>query len=262
MMNKTTLYKIKRKVGKIPFAAPLYHTLKATVLYIFFLIDFIKFKRISSDDKRFKVRWLDQFPCLLDKTSTTGFEPHYTYHPPWAARIIAKNNPKLHIDISSILHFSTIVSAFVPVHFYDYRPAKLILNNLDTKKCDLMAMPFADNSVESLSCMHTVEHVGLGRYGDTMDPSGDIKAISELKRILAPGGSLLFVVPIGIPKIEFNAHRIYSYAQIIEYFSDVELKEFSLIPDNAFDVGIISNASSELADAQEWGCGCFWFTKN
>ena len=125
-----------------------------------------------------------------------------------------------------------------------------------------MAMPFADNSVESLSCMHTVEHVGLGRYGDTMDPSGDIKAISELKRILAPGGSLLFVVPIGIPKIEFNAHRIYSYAQIIEYFSDVELKEFSLIPDNAFDVGIISNASSDLADAQEWGCGCFWFTKN
>jgi SAM-dependent methyltransferase len=260
-MNKTTLYKIKRRVGKIPFAAPVYHTLKAAWLYTFFLFDFYKFKRMSVVGSRFKVGWLDQFPCLLDKTTTTGFEPHYTYHPPWAARIIAQNNPKLHIDFSSILHFSTMVSAFVPVDFYDYRPANIILNNLETKKGDLTAIPFADNSVESLSCMHTVEHVGLGRYGDLMDPNGDIKAIAELKRVLAPGGNLLFVVPIGKPKIEFNAHRIYSYAQIMRYFDDIELREFSLIPDNAVEVGIITNASSDLADAQEWGCGCFWFTK-
>jgi SAM-dependent methyltransferase len=260
-MNKTTIYKIKRRVGKIPFAKPVYHTIKATWFYFFFLRDFFKFKRMVAGDKRFSINWMDGFPCLLDKTSTTGFEPHYTYHPPWAARIIAQNNPKLHIDFSSILHFSTMVSAFVPVHFYDYRPADIKLDKLETKKGDLVAMPFADNSVESLSCMHTVEHVGLGRYGDPMDANGDLKAIQELKRVLAPGGTLLIVVPIGKPKIEFNAHRIYSHTQIMGYFSDLELKEFSLIPDNAVEVGIIKNASSDLADAQEWGCGCFWFTK-
>jgi len=204
---------------------------------------------------------LDQYPCLLDNTSSTGYEPHYTYHPAWAARIISKNKPSLHVDFSSILHFSTLISAFVSVDFYDYRPANINLNNLRAKKGDLTAMPFPDNSIESLSCMHTVEHIGLGRYGDLMDPNGDLKAIAELKRVLAPGGSLIFVVPIGRPRIEFNAHRIYSYNMILDYFSDLELKEFSLIPDNALEVGMILNASINLANTQEYGCGCFWFIK-
>jgi hypothetical protein len=260
-MNSIAVYKLKRRVGKIPFAKPLYHFIKTVFLYCFFILDFLKFKRMAGTDQRFALSFMDQFPCLLDKTAMTGFEPHYGYHPPWAARIIVRNNPKLHIDFSSILHFSTIVSAYVPVHFYDYRPADIKLDNLETKKGDLTNIPLADNSVESLSCMHTVEHVGLGRYGDAMEINGDLKAIDELKRILAPGGNLLFVVPIGKSKIEFNAHRIYSHAQIMNYFSDLELVEFSLIPDNASEVGIIKNASSDLANSQEWGCGCFWFKK-
>jgi hypothetical protein len=36
--------------------------------------------------------------------------------------------------------------------------------------------------------MHVVEHIGLGRYGEPMDEQGDLKAIEELKRVLAPGG--------------------------------------------------------------------------
>jgi len=47
--------------------------------------------------------------------------------------------------------------------------------------------------------MNVVEHVGLGRYGEPLDPEGDIKAMRELRRVLAPGGSLLFVVPVGRP---------------------------------------------------------------
>jgi SAM-dependent methyltransferase len=203
----------------------------------------------------------DLAPYLLDNTATTDFEPHYTYHPAWAMRIIAKNKPELHIDFSSIIHFSTLLSAFVPVHFYDLRPADIKLENLETKKGDLLAMPFANNSVKSLSCMHTIEHIGLGRYGDPIDPQGDLKAIKELVRVLAVGGTLLFVVPIGKRKLPFNANRIYSYGEIMKYFSELELKEFSLIPDNAVQIGMIHNALENVTDAQESGCGCFWFTK-
>ena len=200
-------------------------------------------------------------PHLNDKSSITVIEPHYTYHPAWAARVIAKNRPQKHTDISSILHFSTIISAFVPTDFYDYRPATVKLENYASKQADLTRLPFESGSIGSLSCMHTIEHIGLGRYGDPIDYDGDLKAITELKRVLAPGGSLLIVTPIGKAKIVFNAHRIYSYEQIISYFSDLELIEFSLIPDHYVQDGIINHASKELADQQNWGCGCFHFKK-
>ncbi|WP_371372137.1 DUF268 domain-containing protein [Sporomusa aerivorans] len=135
------------------------------------------------------------------------------------------------------------------------------MSNLQSLKADLLKLPFADKSVQSLSCMHVIEHIGLGRYGDEIDPCGDIKAIKELKRVLAFHGDLLFVVPIGKAKIMFNAHRIYSYEQIISYFPEFDLKEFSLVPDLHTKYGFIKNATKEIADQQNYGCGCFWFQR-
>lgn len=224
--------------------------------------EFARFSQLSQASGRdFPVTWEDVFFIRHENTENTAFDAHYIYHPAWAARVLAETRPKKHVDISSILSFSTITSAFIPIDFYDYRPARLFLDNLTTKQADLVQLPFADNSIESLSCMHTVEHVGLGRYGDTLDANGDLKAIAELKRVLAPQGNLLFVVPIGKPKILFNAHRIYSYAQIVDSFKELGLVEFFLIPDNAATVGVIPHATKEQADQQTYGCGCFWFKK-
>lgn len=224
--------------------------------------DFRAFAELpSQSEARFSVRWVDRLPCLYDKTAATAFDRHYIYHPAWAARVLSITKPKEHVDISSTLAFCTIVSAFIPIKFYDYRPAALTLNGLVSEHADLTALPFESGSVLSLSCMHTVEHVGLGRYGDPLDPDGDLKAIRELRRVLAPGGTLLFVVPIGKPKLMFNAHRIYSYEQILGYFPGLKLAEFALVPDDPKAGGLLENASKELADAQSYGCGCFWFRK-
>src|SRR4029079_19803272 len=132
----------------------------------------------------------------------------------WAARKIRAQAPGRHVDLSSYLYFATLLSAFIPVDFFDYRPAHLQRSGLTTGSADLTRLPFADNSIASLSCMHTVEHVGLGRYGDPIDPAGDLKAMLDLNRVLARGGNLLFVVPTGRPRVVFNAHRIYSFDQI------------------------------------------------
>src|SRR6185437_4433561 len=204
---------------------------------------------------------ISEYACLFDDTGITPIEPHYTYHPAWAARVVAKINPAKHIDISSTTHFSTIASAFVPIEFYDYRPANIHLSNYTSGKADLTNLHFETNSIESLSSMHTVEHIGLGRYGDPIDVNGDIKAMKELERVVAKNGNLLFVVPIGNPRIEFNAHRVYAYEYIIKTFSGLVLKEFSLIPDDFESTGYITNPSMELINRQHWGCGCFWFTK-
>lgn len=164
----------------------------------------------------------------------------------------------MHIDISSTLNFCAIASAFVPVEFYDYRPAKLALDNLICRQGDLTQLPFEDGSVESLSCMHVVEHVGLGRYGDVLDPDGDLKAIAELKRVLASGGSLLFVTPVGKPKIRYNAHRIYSYDQVVSYFAGLQIQQFALVDDKD---RFLVDANPAYANQQEYGCGCWWFKK-
>lgn len=225
-----------------------------------------QFKNLKQQEKltlkRFDLDKSDFYPCLNDATSVTGFDRHYVYHPAWATRIIKSYNPDKHIDISSTLHFCSTLSAFIPVEFYDYRPANLSLSNLKSFEGDLLDLPFPDRSIASISCMHTIEHVGLGRYGDPLDYDGDLKAIAELKRVLAHSGNLLFVVPLGNKsKIMFNAHRIYTKESVLSLFADLTLKEFVLIPEDEKDGGLIINPSDDLLSKQIYGCGCFWFQK-
>jgi SAM-dependent methyltransferase len=223
--------------------------------------EYRKFKKLARDDGRFPIRFSDRRLCIRDKTSTSGFDRHYVYHTAWGARMLAKIRPSKHIDISSLLYFSTLVSAFVPVEFYDYRPANLHLDKLASGAADLRKLPFADASVESLSCMHVVEHVGLGRYGDPIDPQGDLKAIAELKRVVRPGGWLLFVVPVGEARIRFNANRVYAFDQVKELFAGLELVEWALITDDAKPDGLVANADQQLFGGQYEGTGCFLFRR-
>lgn len=236
--------------------------MEKTVERLRFREEFNAFKALcQKHNRRFSIDWEDRYLCLNDRTATTGFDRHYVYHCAWAARILAGLRPAYHVDISSHLYFGTLVSAFVPVRFYDYRPAEVELSNLTSEAADLCALPFEDQSISSLSCMHVVEHVGLGRYGDPMDPEGDLKAMAELARVLAVGGSLLFVVPIGQPRIMFNAHRIYSYRQIVDYFSDLSLEQFAMVPDKTSDGSLLIDPPESIADAQRYACGCFWFKR-
>lgn len=216
-------------------------------------------KFTNNNNQRFEIDKKRFLPNYVDATETTDFDGHYVYHPAWALRILKKNNPKLHIDIGSTLSFSSMASAYHNVEFYDFRPANLNLDNLTSSFADLISLPFESNSISSLSCMHTVEHVGLGRYGDKIDYDGDLKAIEELKRVVIPNGNLLFVVPIGgVAKIIFNSHRIYNYQQVINSFENFELMNFALITDN----NEYKPESSKIdADRQDYGCGCFWFVK-
>lgn len=254
---------LKSLARKNPFVILLYKAILSLLKYPKFFIDFKKFQELGAKD-RFSVNWTDRYPCFDEGTKFTEFDRHYIYHTAWAARILAKIKPLEHVDISSFLYFSTIVSAFIPVHFYDYRPAEIKLPNLQMGRTDLLKLPFANDSISSISCMHVIEHIGLGRYGEPLDPDGDLKAISELKRVLAKGGNLLFVVPIGKPRIMFNAHKIYSYAQILSYFQGLNLVEFTLISghSNNNKEGLILNPSSNLIEQEEYACGCFWFGKD
>jgi hypothetical protein len=221
---------------------------------------FKEFDRLSFEMSRADISfsWDDRFPILNEKTENTYYDRHYVYHTAWAARVLRENNINKHIDFSSCLRFTTIISAFIPTEFYDYRPATINLQGLKTGKIDLKKLHFNDNSIYSLSCMHVVEHIGLGRYGDELDPLGDLKAINELERVLARNGHLLFVVPIGKSRICFNAHRIYNPVSILDYFNNLKLLEFACVPDAGH---LLRNMKPEDFRSEKYACGMYHFTK-
>jgi len=231
---------------------------------LFILGEYFRFKKeLKKSGRSFKISCAHWYPCLFDKTEETTFNREYVYHTAWATRCVKEINPARHVDVGSTLYFSSILSAFIPIDFYDYRPAELALSGLGSYEGDLLHLPFKDNQLQSISCLHVLEHIGLGRYGDPIDALGDLKAIKELSRVTAPEGSLLVVVPTSKEsRVEFNSARLYSYDDFVSRFPGFTLKEFSYIPEKAERGGLIDHASkSDIAD-DFYGCACYWFVKN
>ncbi len=206
------------------------------------------------------VRMEDRCFYLMDRTIATPFDAHYLYHTAWAIRQLKRLQPKEHVDISSSLNFVGLASAITPILHLDFRPPDFKMDNVTCGAGDLHSLPFQDASVSSLSCMHVIEHIGLGRYGDPLDARGDLKAAAELQRILAVGGHFLFVTPVGRPRVSFNAHRIYSFEMVKALFPLLHLEGYSLLEDDT-KKGLIQNPAPELINRQSYGCGCFLFSK-
>ncbi len=205
-----------------------------------------------------KISLLNLYPCISDKTTVTHFDAHYFYQDIWAFKKIYSYLPKCHVDIGSRIDFVGFLTAITKVTFVDIRPLNATLKNLISKKGNILCIPFQDKSVHSLSCLHVAEHIGLGRYGDTLDSRGTKKACSELSRVLAPSGNLYFSMPVGKPRLCFNAHRIHSPKKVLEYFKPLELVEFSGIDDEG---NFRLDVDPLLFESAKYACGLFHFTK-
>jgi hypothetical protein len=219
-----------------------------------------EFRDKSNADQRFRIEDHDKQVHLNEDTFSFSYDPQYLYHTAWASQKLAANRPCKHADFSSFLYFSTIVSAFIPVEFYDFRPAAINLDNFKSNRADLLCIDIPDNSLESVSCMHVIEHIGLGRYGDPISPTGDITAANELKRVLAVGGFLYIVLPVGGEnRVYFNAHRVYTYHTVLSLFSGLTLKSTALLCASSGPLQV--NADESVFNQQSYGCGCFEFQK-
>ena len=205
-----------------------------------------------------KVKMADLYPQLHDATSSSPFDPHYFYQDTWAAQRLARNQPEVHVDIGSRVDLVGFLTALTSVVFVDIRPFKVQVPNLETVEGSILNLPFESRSISSISCLHVAEHIGLGRYGDDLDPNGMGNAALELARVLAPGGSLLFSCPVGRGRLMFNAHRITSPREIVEMFSELELIEFSGVDDEG--IFKVNRALDELAEC-DYACGLFEFRR-
>lgn len=221
--------------------------------------DYLRFLSMSREGAA--PRFADIYPCLDDRYVESGVaKGHYFFQDLWAARKIFESKPSCHYDVGSRVDgFVAHVLVFCDVKIIDIR--KLVANVerlsfINANVCQMTEV--ASGSIESLSSLHAIEHVGLGRYGDPIDPDGYVKAIAELDRVLAPGGNLYFGVPIGRERICFNAHRIFDPMRVLELFSNLRLVEFSAVDDLG---DFHRNAPIQEYRAANYALGLYHFTK-
>jgi SAM-dependent methyltransferase len=182
----------------------------------------------------FALRSAHILPMVTDRTAVTPIEPIYFLQDTWCATKLGERRPDQHVDVGSSVKSMALIAQFLPVTFVDIRAVDLQVPGFTFRSGSVLELPFADASIHSLSSLCVIEHIGLGRYGDPLDPFGSEKAAAELLRVLAPGGDLYISVPVDREcRVYFNAHRGFTREYLLSLFPGLELAEERYIYDRS-----------------------------
>ena len=197
-------------------------------------------------------------PCD-DRAGGATIDPHYTPMDLWAASRVGGHV----VDVGSRVDgfCAHVLAGGHRVTHVDIRGPGFTWPRFAWRQDDARTLAtFADASARTVTCLHAAEHVGLGRYGDDLDPDGMGKVMRALARILTPTGRLYFACPVGRHRAVFNAHRVASPAWVAEIFTGrgLVLEGFAAVD----DAGVFHpEAAPADFEAAEYACGCFEWKK-
>jgi SAM-dependent methyltransferase len=180
--------------------------------------DYFRFKKMYKGK-------VELMPCLYDWYEEGGATTsEYFWQDLLVARMIAEAKPEKHVDVGSRVDgFITHVASFREIEVFDIRPITTQIPGITFKQADLMNLgdSYGKNIYcDSLSCLHAIEHFGLGRYGDPLMVDGFENGFINMIKLLKPGGTFYLSTPIGRERVEFNANwvfdplKIYKLAEI------------------------------------------------
>lgn len=106
---------------------------------------------------------------------------------------------------------------------FEVRPTEANDPRVEVRVQDLTYAQDLESEFDLVTCLSTIEHIGLGRYGDPIDPWGDIKMAANLSRLLCPGGIILLSFPVGRGTVVYNMHRIYSRYRAARLFGELKM---------------------------------------
>lgn len=161
-------------------------------------------------------------PCLHDRYEEGGAtKSEYFWQDLLVARAIHAAKPVKHVDIGSRVDgFVAHVASFREIEVFDVRPISTAVPGVVFRQADLMN-PTSLSTTEgggycdSLSCLHAIEHFGLGRYGDPVNPQGYQRGIANMAQLLQLGGTFYLSTPIGQERVEFNANWVFDPRSIV-----------------------------------------------
>jgi len=225
-----------------------------------FVRDYLRFRSSYSG-------LLELRPCLHDRYEEGGATKlEYFWQDLLVARKIFEARPERHVDVGSRVDgFVAHVASFREIEVFDVRPISAQIPGVIFKQADFMQpAPGVRDYCDSLSCLHALEHFGLGRYGDPIDPKGFERGFANLASLLSKGGVFYLSVPIGASRVEFNGQRVLDPQAIIELAveNSLELLEFALIRQEG-QVEVLVPDKERLADLarQRYALGLFTFAK-
>lgn len=196
-----------------------------------FIRDWRRYNRLQRLQGGMSIHLANIKPLLCDYVDQAGRLGDYFHQDLWAAIRVHEARPVRHVDIGSRIDgFIAHLLVFTKVEVIDIRPLTNSVPNLSFIQADATDLRnIADNSIESLSSLHAIEHFGLGRYSDAIDPQACYKAMRAMARVLAPGGRLYFGGPIGKERVEFNSQRVFAPSTLHKIFTEagLSLVEFS-----------------------------------
>ncbi|MFO1492052.1 MAG: DUF268 domain-containing protein [Kiritimatiellia bacterium] len=208
------------------------------------------------------------FPSLADRREESGVARGAYFHQDLlVARKVFERNPRRHLDVgSSVQGFVAHVASFRAIEVMDIRPLTTSILQIRFVRHDLMLPPPDPlrGAFDSVSCLHALEHFGLGRYGDPVDPDGWRKGLAHLVDLVAPGGMLYLSVPIGPQRVEFNSHRVFAAGTVPDEIANrTMLADFHVVDDRGeLHPGVALTPELRVANAGCWmGCGIYEFRK-
>lgn len=231
-----------------------------------FLRDYNRVKKQLKNNSDFKIASF--YPCLLDKSDKAGVNSgHYFHQDLLVAGDIFTKNPNKHIDVGSRVDgFVAHVASYRQIEVIDIRKLKSNIRNVKFVQlniCNHLPEHFI-GITDSISCLHAIEHFGLGRYGDPIDVNSHLTAISNFIEMLTPGGMFYLSTPIGPQRIEFNAHRVFSVEYLLGIFAPYFIVEDFYYVNDLGDLIHPKNISDkDRANNFDctYGCGIFFLRK-
>ena len=219
----------------------------------------------------FQAKISSMFPCLLDYSHNSGIaKGHYFYQDIYVAAQIISRTPAIHLDLGSRVDgfIAHLLAAKQATLIGDIRPLYIQSEYVQHLQIDLMDN-FTVKSIQhkylSISCLHVLEHLGLGRYGDPIDVDGHLKALKNITSLLDPDGRLYISFPISkYSRLEFNAHRVFSKDYAERWFQSIGLSivDFKCIADDGYFVDEKELSSQLFLENLVYGCGIWTLTKN
>ena len=224
-----------------------------------YVADWIRFRRDHEGR-------LNILPCLSDWFEEGGStKDEYFWQDLHVARQIHQANPLKHVDIGSRIDgFVAHVASFREIEVFDIRPVVSAIPGVVFRQADLMNPPESQlEYCDSLSCLHALEHFGLGRYCDPIDPYGYEVGLKNMVKILQPGGMFYLSVPIGTERVEFNAHRVFDPRSLLQLteFNNLFLKEFAWVRTGRLVQSENFEQDMNELSQQHYALGMFTFVK-